>query len=81
MIVQRAKTNPQGVKIFYILSNSGHRYTAQFIRRAGMRRWDCTCPDFTYRRQAKGSYRACKHIHFMTCTGKSIPKVRKMDRS
>jgi len=62
MRVKLAKNNPQGVRVFYILSDSLRRYTVQFIRRAGMRRWDCTCPDFTYRRQAKGSYRACKHI-------------------
>lgn len=62
MQIRTAKKNPQGVKVFYIESQSGHRYTVQFIRRAGMKRWDCTCPDFTFRRQLKGSFRFCKHI-------------------
>jgi len=75
MKIALAKKNPQGVHVFYVLSKSGRRYTVQFIRRARMKRWDCTCPDFTFRRQLKGSHRFCKHIHYVTCTGASKPRA------
>jgi hypothetical protein len=61
MTITAAKKRP-GVRTFYIESDSGFHYAVTHIRRAGMRRWVCSCPDFFYRRQTKGSYRSCKHI-------------------
>lgn len=62
MTARLAQRNRPGVKTFYVNSDSGANYVVTHVRRAGMRRWSCTCPDFTFRRQTKGSYRACKHI-------------------
>lgn len=62
MTIKQAANNQPGVHTYYIHSDSGADYVVTHIRRARMNRWDCACPDFTFRRQAKGSHRACKHI-------------------
>lgn len=62
MTITIAKRNRPGVRTFYVNSNSGSRYVVTHVRRAGMNRWSCTCPDFTFRRQVKRSHRFCKHI-------------------
>jgi predicted nucleic acid-binding Zn finger protein len=62
MRVTEAKKNPPGEKVYYVEGESGNRYTVLHVRRAGMDRWSCTCSDFVYRREMKGSHRSCKHI-------------------
>lgn len=62
MTIRFAANKTAGVKTVYVTGDSGSQYTVQFIRRAGMRRVSCSCPDFVYRGQLKRSHRACKHI-------------------
>lgn len=60
MTIRAANNHTPGVRTFYLTSDSGKEYTLQHVRRAGQRRWYCTCPDFTYRRVAHK--RHCKHL-------------------
>jgi hypothetical protein len=47
-----------GIRTFYV---SGNEYVVQHIRRRGMNRWQCSCPNFFFRCVARR--RHCKHIH------------------
>jgi len=62
MTLRTANNKTAGVKTVYVTGDSGKEYVVQFIRRAGMRRVTCTCPDFTFRGSVKKTHRACKHI-------------------
>lgn len=62
MTITKANSKQRGVRFFYVLGDSGTQYVVAFVRREGMRRVTCNCPDFTYRRQTKRSGRYCKHI-------------------
>lgn len=62
MTVRMANNKTAGVKTVYVTGDSGKEYVVQFVRRAGMRRELCSCPDFTFRGSLKRSYRSCKHI-------------------
>jgi predicted nucleic acid-binding Zn finger protein len=62
MTVQFADNKTAGIKTVYVTSDSGKQYVVQFVRRAGMRRESCNCPDFTFRGSTKKSHRSCKHI-------------------
>ena len=62
MTITPATQNRSGVRFFYVRSDSGKDYTVTHIRRAGMNRWSCSCPDFFFRGQTKGSRRFCKHL-------------------
>lgn len=62
MTIKQANNKQPGVHTYYIHSDSGADYVVVHVRRAGMNRWSCNCPDFTFRRQAKGTHRSCKHI-------------------
>lgn len=65
MTITTASNRTAGLRTYYCESESHPDkppYVIQHIRRAGMRRWTCSCPDFIFRRQVKGSHRACKHI-------------------
>lgn len=62
MTIRTANNTTPGVHVYYVRSESGADYIVTHVRRAGMDRWSCTCPDFTFRRQAKGSHRFCKHV-------------------
>jgi len=62
MTITAAANKLKGVKTFYVLSDSGKQYVVTHIRREGMCRWSCTCPDFTFRRQLHRSGRFCKHL-------------------
>lgn len=62
MTIRQASNKQPGIHTYYIHSGSGADYVVAHVRRARMNRWSCTCPDFTFRRQAKGSHRHCKHI-------------------
>jgi hypothetical protein len=61
MTITASANNRPGVRHFQVIGDSGETYAVSFIRRSGVRRWFCTCKDFTYRRLALK--RHCKHIH------------------
>jgi hypothetical protein len=62
MTLRTAQHHTSGVHTFYVASDSnpGIEYAVQHIRRAGMNRWQCSCPQFFFRCAAKR--RHCKHI-------------------
>jgi predicted nucleic acid-binding Zn finger protein len=60
--IRFANNKTAGVKTLYVTGDSGKEYVVQFVRRAGMRRESCSCPDFTFRGSAKGTHKSCKHI-------------------
>jgi len=62
MTIRFAANKTAGVKTVYVTGESGSQYVVQFVRRAGMRRVSCSCPDFVYRGQLKATHRSCKHI-------------------
>lgn len=65
MTITTANNRTPGLRTFYVESETHPDqapYVVQHIRRAGMCRWSCTCKDFVFRRQLKGSHRACKHV-------------------
>lgn len=57
-----ANNHTPGVRTFYVGSESkpGTEYAVQHIRKPGMNRWQCSCPQFFFRCVARG--RHCKHI-------------------
>jgi predicted nucleic acid-binding Zn finger protein len=63
MTIKQAASNQPGVHTYYVHSDSGADYVVTHVRRAGMRFWSCSCPDFLFRRQMKGSHRHCKHVN------------------
>jgi hypothetical protein len=65
MTLRLAEHQASGIRTFYVGSDSkpGTEYAVQHIRRTGMNRWQCSCPQFFYRCVAKR--RHCKHIHFV----------------
>lgn len=62
MTITKANSKTPGVRFFYVQGDSGAQYVVAFVRREGMRRITCNCPDFVYRRQTRHSRRYCKHI-------------------
>jgi hypothetical protein len=62
MTVRMTTNKKAGVKTIFVTGDSGKEYVVQFVRRVGMRRVSCTCPDFTFRGSTKRTHRACKHI-------------------
>lgn len=62
MTITRASNKTPGLHHYYVHSDSGHDYVVTHIRRSGMRRWGCSCPNFLFVRQARHSGRYCKHI-------------------
>jgi predicted nucleic acid-binding Zn finger protein len=62
MTLRMANNKTAGVKTVYVAGDSGKEYIVQFVRRAGMRRELCNCPDFTFRGSTKKTHRSCKHI-------------------
>jgi hypothetical protein len=65
MTLRLAEHHAAGTRTFYVgsESQSGTEYCVQYIRKSGMRRWQCNCPQFYFRCAAKR--RQCKHIHFV----------------
>ena len=65
MTARPSEHRASGVRMFYVSSDSkpGVEYAVQHIRKAGMDRWQCSCPQFFYRCLARR--RHCKHIHFV----------------
>jgi hypothetical protein len=65
MTVRLAAHHASGIRTFYVGSDSqpGVEYSVQHIRKPGMRRWQCSCPQFFYRCASKR--RHCKHIRFV----------------
>ena len=61
-VVRPAEHHTSGIRTFYVASESqaGVEYAVQHIRKPGMNRWQCNCPQFFYRCAAKR--RHCKHI-------------------
>ena len=64
-VVRPAEHHTSGIHTFYVSSESkpGVEYCVQHIRKPGMNRWQCNCPQFFYRCAARR--RHCKHIHFV----------------
>lgn len=65
MTITQASNRTPGLRTFYVESETHPEqqpYIVQHIRRAGMNRWSCSCKDFIFRRQAKGTWKFCKHI-------------------
>jgi hypothetical protein len=65
MTLRPAEHHASGIHTFYVSSESqrGVEYCVQRIRKAGMRRWQCNCPQFYFRCAAKR--RLCKHARFV----------------
>ena len=65
MTLRPAEHHTAGIHTFYVASESqrGVEYTVQHIRKSGMNRWQCSCPNFFYRCVAKR--RHCKHVRFV----------------
>jgi hypothetical protein len=61
--IRPAEHHRSGVHTYYVSSDSrpGLEYAVQHIRKPGMNRWQCSCPQFFFRSTAKR--RHCKHIH------------------
>jgi hypothetical protein len=55
-----SKHHAPGVWTFYVSGAAGTEYTVQHIRRRGMNRWQCSCPNFFFRCVSRR--RHCKHI-------------------
>ena len=65
MTIRQAASKTTGIRFFYVRSTpQSTERVVTHIRRAGMDRWTCNCPDFTFRGQLKKSHRACKHVRF-----------------
>lgn len=81
MTIRAAHNHTPGVRTFYIASESqvGVTYVAQFIRRAGQRRWFCDCADFKFRRLARR--RHCKHLHALTAMAREAHGVGRLAAS
>jgi predicted nucleic acid-binding Zn finger protein len=62
MSFRPASHHAPGVWTFYVSSESTD-YVVQHIRRRGMNRWQCTCPNFFFRCVARR--RHCKHIRLV----------------
>jgi hypothetical protein len=62
MTLRTAAHHASGIRTFYVPSDSklGTEYAVQHIRKPGMNRWQCSCPQFFFRCAAKR--RHCKHI-------------------
>jgi hypothetical protein len=62
MTFRPAQHHAPGTHTFYVSSDSlaGTKYTVQHIRRRGMNRWQCSCPQFFFRCVSRR--RHCKHI-------------------
>jgi len=60
--VRPAEHHTPGIHTFYVASDSqtGVEYVVQHIRKPGMDRWQCSCPQYFFRCAAKR--RHCKHI-------------------
>lgn len=63
--VRPASHHSPGTHTFYVSSESiaSKDYVVQHIRRRGMNRWHCSCPNFFFRCVARR--RHCKHIHLI----------------
>jgi hypothetical protein len=61
-VVHPSKHRATGVRTYYVASDGtpGTTYAVQHIRKRGMNRWQCSCPQFFFRCAARR--RHCKHI-------------------
>lgn len=64
-VIRPAQNHSQGIHTYYVPSNSkpGVEYAVQQIRKPGMNRWQCSCPQFFFRCAAKR--RHCKHVRIV----------------
>jgi hypothetical protein len=65
MSFRPAEHHAPGVWTFYVSSatSAETEHVVQHIRRRGMNRWQCSCPQFFFRCVARR--RHCKHIHLV----------------
>jgi hypothetical protein len=63
--IRTAEHHAPGIHTYYVPSHShpGTEYAVQHIRKAGMNRWQCSCPQFFFRCAAKR--RHCKHVRMV----------------
>jgi hypothetical protein len=73
MTLRPAEHHACGIRTFYVSSElqPGTEYAVQHIRKPGMCRWQCSCPQFFFRCAAKR--RHCKHIRFVRCGSEVRP--------
>lgn len=78
MHIRVADNKTPGVRTFYVESRTvpGKEHTCQYVRRGKMRRWYCTCGDFTYRRLPK--MRHCDHLKELVILAKGLGGVTKL---
>jgi hypothetical protein len=78
MTIRAANNRTPGVRTFYVQSESrpGNEYVAQYIRRAGQRRWFCDCSDFKFRRLARK--RHCKHLRVLSAMSRAAGGVNRL---
>lgn len=76
MTILPAQHHVHGIQHFYVHSDSGQHYTVTHIRRRGEHRWQCTCPDYTFRRLAQR--RHCKHLRQLVEMVKLAGGIRKL---
>jgi hypothetical protein len=64
-----------GIHTYYVASDShaSTEYTVQHIRRPGMCRWHCSCPQFFYRCVVRR--RVCKHVHFVQQASRKVAQA------
>lgn len=80
MTIQFAANKKAGIKTVYVTGDSGKQYVVQFVRRAGMRRVLCSCPDFMFRGSTKRTHNSCKHIRAARKEHQSELLSRRLDR-
>jgi predicted nucleic acid-binding Zn finger protein len=75
MTLRLAEHRAAGIHTFYVASDSkpGTEYCIQHIRKPGMNRWQCSCPQFFFRCAAKR--RHCKHVRFVRHGAKEMVAV------
>jgi len=75
MTLRPSEHRASGIRTFYVASDSrpGVEYKVQHIRKRGMRRWQCNCPQFFYRCLVRR--RHCKHIRLVTHRAKETVAV------
>jgi hypothetical protein len=63
--IRASQHHSPGTHTFYVPSESlaSKDYVVQHIRRRGMNRWQCSCPNFFFRCVARR--RHCKHIRLV----------------
>ena len=73
MTFRPSQHHAPGIRTFYVSGDSGSEYVVQRIRRGGMNRWQCSCPNFFFRCVSRR--RHCKHIHAVRACPVRVPSL------